>query len=105
MNFYAFAVSVLCVCVCLVRCDCNRIYKTIRQAFTVSCNIKRTFSSDKVRFDGKDNKFQLKFRNTHSRFAAKLYFKFDLVDFDSQFKWLYGYNDTVEQTLCIIRKK
>lgn len=102
MHFYAFAVSV--VCVYLVRCDCNRIYKTIRQAFTVSCNIKCTFSLEEVRFDEKDNEFQLKFRNTHIRFAAKVYFKFDFVDFDSQFKLLYIYKAALDQTLCIIRK-
>lgn len=46
MNFYVSVVSMyfyLYACVCLMQCDCNRIYKTITVAFTVSSNGKCTF--------------------------------------------------------------
>lgn len=46
MNFYVSVVSTyfyLYACVCLMQCDCNRIYKTITVAFTVSPNGKCTF--------------------------------------------------------------
>lgn len=46
MNFYVSVVSMyfyLYACVCLMQCDCNRIYKTITVAFTVSPNGKCTF--------------------------------------------------------------